>query len=523
MATTTTAQKRKDTVDTPSIAYSKMAKKWPLIDDLLGGTEAMQARGQTRLPKPEKESIKDYNWRKKHSILYNKFKRTRESLAARPFAKPLTFTGDLPENLEDVTDNVDLSGTAMTPFAYNMFLKGLDRGVYHVLVDMPKEGVGLTRLQWRQREIRPYWTLYSAKEITGFKFKRQFNGKTVPTQIRVQENSVEDDGAYAEKQVRQYRVYNAPYVTEKTPEAQAVLTKFESGEIGWKEFANTGGTLGTWELWRKEQEDSEYARAENGIGNHTYPGIPLHTGYFMRTGFMTGDPVLEELAWMNLWHYQSSSLQRNVTNIGRIPFLEGKGLPRDMKIKISTAAAVPVPTDGGIQWVELTGKGAEIGFRDLEACEARMDFLSLEPLMRKTGQPTATGRALDESKFQSDIERYAREIERSCEACMKISARWTGDEIPKDYSVSVAENNLSLSLRATEDLKALEFARARNDITHKTYLNELKRRAVLAESVDVNTEITEAALNKPEFDTFEDVNEEEEMNNVPNELEMVNA
>jgi hypothetical protein len=516
-------KEKRDTVDTPSLAYTAMSRRWPLVNDLLAGTERMQSRRTLWLPKYSKESPADYKWRLNNCILYNKFKRTRNSLAARPFAKPMTLTGELPENLRTIPLNVDLAATSLTPFAYNCFLAGLDHGVFSVLIDMPREGIGLNQQQWRMRDIRPYFTLYSAPEITGFKHKRMTNGKKVPTQIRIHELSVEDDGRYAEKQVQQYRVYNAPSASGNDLEAQETLTKFESGEYNWKQFKASGGVLGTWELWRKEKDDNEYRPVDSG--NHTYPGIPIVTGYFNRTGFMTGDPVLYDLAYMNLWHWQSTSLQRNVTGIGRIPFLEARGLQKDQKIKISTGTAIPVPSDGGVSWIELTGKGAEIGFRDLADCEARMEYLSLEPLMRRTGQPTATGRALDESKFQSDVERYAREIERTLEEAFRVSARWTGDEMPKDFSVSIAESNLALSVRATEDLKTLDAARTRNDITQELYLEELKRRAVLSETVNVAEEVIKTRRNKPTFDTFTDDEEETDTNTEPEpkeETESVN-
>ncbi|HDY86886.1 MAG TPA: hypothetical protein ENH82_02085, partial [bacterium] len=62
---------QKSPVMIPSISYERMAEKWDLINDLLGGTKAMQASGEKWLPSEPAESQLAYDARLSRSVLYN--------------------------------------------------------------------------------------------------------------------------------------------------------------------------------------------------------------------------------------------------------------------------------------------------------------------------------------------------------------------------------------------------------------------------------------------------------------------
>jgi len=67
-----TAQSRHP-IETPIAEVDAMAKEWPIIDALLGGTPAMRAAGELFLPRRTLEDPKDYEARLSTSTLFPAF------------------------------------------------------------------------------------------------------------------------------------------------------------------------------------------------------------------------------------------------------------------------------------------------------------------------------------------------------------------------------------------------------------------------------------------------------------------
>jgi hypothetical protein len=61
------------------------------------------------------------------------------------------------------------------------------------------------------------------------------------------------------------------------------------------------------------------------------------------------------------------------------------------------------------------------------------------------------------------------------------------EEIDDEFKVDIF-SDFGLSMRATQDIEALIKMRAVKDITHETFLEEMKRRDVLNEMVNVEAE-----------------------------------
>ena len=101
------AESQKTTVDTPCMAYNYMAVEWQLIDDLLGGSDAMRANSSTYLPQFNKEQEKHYNSRVNNSMLFSAYANTAKNVIAKPFSKPITINGNLPSPLDEIESDVD--------------------------------------------------------------------------------------------------------------------------------------------------------------------------------------------------------------------------------------------------------------------------------------------------------------------------------------------------------------------------------------------------------------------------------
>ena len=451
------AEEKKNTVDTPCSEYTSMAQHWGLIDDLLGGTLAMRAAGEAWLPKEPKEESKAWGNRLERSILYEAYADTVDDLVGRPFSKPVTIQGELPEQLAELEDNCDGQGSNLTQFARELFASCLNRGLTHILVDYPKTsqegGKPLNLAQEKQAGVRPVFVHIRPEQLIGWRSEIDVNGQPKLTLIRWAESRTEPDGDYGTKEVETIRVYTT-----------------------------TG-----WEV-HKKNDINEYALAESGT--HTYPdGIPLVTCYVKKEGFIVGKPPLEGLAWMNLAHWQGYSDQKNLLRFIRFPLLFFKGMTADeleKNVVIGPGRKYSSTNpDADAKYLEHSGAAAEAGRKDLIDTEERMTVLGLEPLLSRPGNQTATGQSIDEAKSQSSIQSWIRSLELALYTACEMAAKWVKAELQDEFSIDIF-NDFGVSIRATKDIEALLKMRQGGELDRETFLREVKRRALLSEMVDID-------------------------------------
>ena len=448
-----------DAVDAPTDAYVAMMMKWELINDLLGGTLAMRSAGKRWLPPEPREQPRAYESRLQRSYLYGALSDTVQKLSAKPFSKPVALTGELPESLQMLVTNSDAKGADLTQFARSLFMDGLKWGVTHVLVDYPSTGGGLNYSEERANNIRPYFSHISPLDLFAWQTATGLDGGDVLTQIRFKERRVKyDDVGYGERMCDFIRVIGLDY----------------------------------WELWEREDDEKHYRKVDDGL--HTVGHIPLVSFSTTPTGFMTANPPLEDLAWMNLAHWQSFSDQRNILRFARVGILFASGLSEEeveggFSIGPSNMISSTNP-DAKLNYVEHSGAAIGAGEKDLRSLEERMEVLGLQPLMQSTGNVTATARAMDEARQHSNIQAWIRGLENTIENAFAHAGQWIGAELSEDFAVDVF-NDFGVTLSASEDVKSLTEMVRSGLISHATYLQEVKRRGIIADELDVQNEIEE--------------------------------
>jgi len=117
-----------------------------------------------------------------------------------------------------------------------------------------------------------------------------------------------------------------------------------------------------------------------------------------------------------------------------------------------------------------------------------MKVLGLQPIMQRSGNQTATGRVLDESRTHTSIQAWIRSLENTLRQAFEYATRWSKQELPEDFSIDI-NNDFGLSERATDDVRSLIEMRKAAQISSETFLREVKRRGLLAEVVDIPTEL----------------------------------
>jgi hypothetical protein len=450
---------RQDTVDVTSVQYDAMATRWELSTDLLGGTLRMRSRGRRWLPQETKEETDKYEIRKSRTILYNMFKDARDRLTAKPFREPVTVkeADALPDDLKDLEADADLAGRSLAALARDLLEDAIDRGKTHLLVDFPATGGNQTAAEEREHELRPSMVQIKATDLIGWRTEERRNGEPELVMIRWRDDAVVADGEYRDKVVERIRVMTTEVV----------------------------------ELWekRKEGEDAEEKFVRVAEAPHTFGSIPLVTLYTNRTGFMTAEPPLEDLAWINLAHYQSLSDQRNILRFARLGLLFLKGFTKEEVEKgIVIGPNVTIKStneNADAKYVEHEGKALESGEKDIDKLEKRAEVLGLQPMIQRAN-PTVIGQAIGEDKNISTLQAWVRALETALEEGYAHAATWVKVELPKDFAVDVYSD---FGITLDDDLEVLLKSRLAGDISHETFLNEMKRRGVLADDVTVEDEI----------------------------------
>jgi hypothetical protein len=459
-------------VDANSAAYDDMHAKWGKIDDLLGGTQAMRDAGETWLPKMELEGQTQYERRLADSFLFNAYADTARKVTAKPFTKPIVVENNdkLPEQLQLIMDDADRAGSNLTQLAKDLFWIGFHRGFFHILVDYPQtateDGEKRTKDEEQRSGQRPVLIPLWPDDVFAWQTRKGDNGETVLSQVRIYETATEPGG-------------DADPFGEVAVERVRVLTE------------------DSWQLWEKRGNDKEFVMASEGT--HTLGRVPLITGYFEQTDFMEADPPMEDLAWLNIEHWQSSSDQRNILRFARTGVWWQKGVSEEEAAALAigpSAHAWSTNEGADMKVVEHSGASIGAGAEDLTKLEERMQLMGLRPFIQQARNATATSETINEARGETEIQAWIRAVEQALMAAYRMAGDWIKQEIPDDFKVDIA-TQFALSLRAVQDANVIIEARKLKDIDQRTAIIELKRRRILGEDVDVDEVIAATEAEGP--------------------------
>ncbi|RLB68453.1 MAG: hypothetical protein DRH08_00905 [Deltaproteobacteria bacterium] len=479
-----------------SEAVLAMETRWTLPVDLFGGTITMRAQGEQWLPKEEKEGVQAYDSRRLRSFLFPAYESTWAQVCAKPFERPIQLVGEVPAELVQVESNADQQGNDLTEFAKQM-QRAAHLGMALVIVDFSASGRGLTLQQQRDRGVFPYFVLVKATQLLGHRERTTPSGAQELTMLRYRETITVADGEFGEKVVVQVRVWHAPTAGDGERGAD-LLEAYRQQHITRTEFESLGGVPGRWEVWRQLDEDKpdEWGVVQSGV--HDFPGIPLVDHYTHRLGFLTASPPMEELAWKNLEHFQSSSDQRHILRYLRFAVLFQAGVTEeemDNRVQVGPVAIIRTTSsssEASLEYVEHTGAGVDAGEKDLARLRDEMDAIGVNALMKRTGSSTATGEALDEGRQVSQIKAWIRGVEKTLLRCYEFAAMWLRIDLPEDFKVDVWDN-FTLSLRADSDQELLLKLWQADAIDQLTLLEELQLRGLLDENRDLEDVIQKAS------------------------------
>lgn len=423
---------------------------------LMGGSTAMRAAEQTYLPKFEAESPDNYAARLGLSWLFNGYRKTVRDMKGRVFDTPTELAEGSPETTIEWAKNIDLQGNDLSVFAAKVFEDALaGAGISYIMVDAPTRSGGETRAQAQRENLRPYLASLRVEDILGWKTAVVDNATTL-SMIRIHETVTgPTDDEFEDEQIDQIRV----------------LDRVEGG-VRTRLYRVGNTRTGAWEPF----------------GDETLVDIPEITVtpfYANRSGFFQGEPMLDDLADVNIAHWQSQSDQRNILHAARVPILFGAGMADNDDIVISSGRAVKA-TDpqAKLAWVEHSGEAIGAGRQDLKDLEFQMETHGLQLLVARS--ETATGATLDAKKETSPLAMTADQLKDTLERAMKWATMYGGKET--DVGVDV-NKDFGVTGMTAQELTALLSAVNTGNMSRRTFLGEMKRRGMVRADLDVEDEI----------------------------------
>lgn len=483
-------------VAAPSPYVQELRLFWQQVDALWSGTLGMRSAGTMYLPQEPEERDDDYVRRLNRTTLHNFYKNAIQTASARVFTRD-PHLEEAPVEVQLFATDVDSQGRNLAQFAKSTFEDAMNHGVSYILVDynrLPEDYVSLADEQAAGN--RPYWINIPANNVLDARSEK-FGGTERLALFRYEE---------------QVNELSSDMVTHQTFRQVRIFRQFPAGSTLPDGTVTPVDTPIYFAVYRHSQ-GSSWVLIDSGevIGCTVIPVIPVYTN---RIGFFIGKPPLQDLAELNIQHWQNSSDYHNILHVVTVPILFAKGLQGELdengnhkQITISPhQAVITANQDAEINWIEHTGQAVGTARQQLIDLEAKMEKLGLTLTSPTPGGVTATEHAISASESNSQLKSMALNLQDALVMALGISAEYMGVNpvvrvvVNTDYAVdytsdSTMQNVIDMFKEGVVD--------------KETVISEGKRRNILDPAADIEppdeTPATEDAEKKTGEETTNDL------------------
>jgi hypothetical protein len=492
MASATQDPTQRKGPDNPSSDYASIKDELDIVNAILGGAPAMRAAGKKYLPQYSDETAADYKVRLSKAPFTNIYGDILRNLASKPFSKPVQLDQGTPQNIVDLIEDVDGRGNSLHVFAADVFQDGIAKGVDWIFVDYPQVPATATLADERAIGARPYWVHIPAERVVAV-YSDFVEGEEIINHMRIYEPHLERVG-FGEVLTERVRILDRAKIETVSEAGQPVVS-----------YAPATSTV--WELQQDIERISppKWVVIEGplAITVGVIPIVPFITGDRCGSGWAIRSPIAD-LAELQAHEYRLESSLDHVLDMTAFPMLAGNGVApptneqgAPIVVPVGPCAVLFAPPSsdgkhGEWKWIEPASHSITACAAHLDTTRKEMRELGLQPLLPKTGNLTATASALAAAKAHSAVQAWALTLEEALEEALELSALWLGQDV--EITVHVHTDFGSGTEMPTE-LSAITDMRRDNDLSQDTLWTEMKRRGILSDDFDAETERVLIAAN----------------------------
>ena len=367
----------------------EMQTRAAVCQAVAAGVIEMRKQAKTYLPQRAMEDQKTWDSRRDEAEFFPAFAHALEAYIGKPLGSPIVFK-DVPPAVEAGFENLDKCGADADTFFREVLKAGLRDGCTYVVADYAKVPQGATLAQERALGARPYLIHVPLDKVIDFRTQAGEDGTVTFTHFRYKECVQVPVNRWGTKEVERIRVLDPGMV-----------------EVWEKQVLTVGGQP-VWVL------------LEDLSGPVSVQEVPVACYRPKKDG-----PPLEDLAWLNVTHWQSSSYQRAVLNVARVPLLAC-----DTDVREDPNAPVVIGVKGlitgleNLHYVEHQGAAIQAGKEDLHDLEDQMRRVAGQMLVAEGGQKTAREASLESSDGSSKLRAWVNTFHDFVEECLRLMALW---------------------------------------------------------------------------------------------------
>lgn len=479
---------KKITVDTPRSEVITYRSKLQVVQDLMGGQDDMREAGRNGRYIPKYVGEPEAKWaaRVQGATLLSAYERTLAYLCGQVYSKDLVLQGEGGNEQEaklgafaDLAENIDGEGNSISVWSKRGFHKAMNEGFGILLADSAavevrnaggggreylagKDEAGnedwrpLTSATDAEAGLRPKLVYIRAENIIGWRFKMVGGAKKL-VMLRIMETEkVEGEWDAGDEEIPQVRVL----------------------------------TPGHWETYQKQGDDKDIW-VKVGEGALPTPNdIPVA---IVRLGKplddeMTCEPALRALADKNIEHWQKQAAHNQLMDWVRSPGMVATGVPDDTDLSWGPGVLTKL-TDpqGSINAVGVDAESVAASRQELEDLKRDMALFGMQLLMPRTGDVTATEKAINTGENDSTLKGWAMEWKDALEQALVWLAAFIREKV-KAPSVVINTEYRPMSMGDDAALQLLEDTWENGGLSRQSWWSALKRRGILPDDFDEEAE-----------------------------------
>lgn len=507
-------------MSTPNVGYQrpelqKNAGKYTLIKDCIEGQEAIKAKGDAYLPRPDPSNCTEanlcrYESYKHRAVFYNVIARTLSGMTGLVFQQEPDML--MPDDMQVLKVNMDGAGVGSVQQMRKAFKTVLAFGRAGVLTDFPpanEDGSGFTRQQIMEGTVQPTITLYMPWQVINWRQEYR-NGKVVLTQVVICEQI---PGVTDGFQQDYTPVWRQLYLDADGNCRQSIWVN--KGDPKAKD--TYGGALYV--------EQRDYLMLDSN-------GKPLDFIPFTFVGSETNSPDIDpapmyDLAVLNIAHYRNSADYEESCFVTGQPTVWASGLTetwiKDVlggEVRLGSYGGIPLPPNAAVGMIQTAPNTQP--FEAMKLKESQMVAIGAR-LIRDQG--TVERREVEVKNEAASEASLIVTVAQNVESAYRKALEWcamfyghTSDQITLDLSYNFIYSQMTYQERQTllnewlegaisftemrTNLKQAGIARQTNDEAKAEIDNDMAERDAreVAKTAELNkqTQPVEPTDNNPE-------------------------